>query len=127
MKVAIATQDLTRVDAHLGWARHVMIYEVDDQGYCYLDQASFPAATQDGDHSKLAPRLQAVRDCQLIFVADVGPDGEFELARAKVVPIRQFAGQPIALALDALRDGLRAGRSAPWLRQAEQSYRRANL
>ena len=33
MKVAIATQDLARVDAHLGWARHLMIYEVSEEGW----------------------------------------------------------------------------------------------
>jgi len=36
MRVAVATQDMARVDAHLGWARHLMIYEVSVEGYRYL-------------------------------------------------------------------------------------------
>ncbi len=126
MKVAIATQDLARIDAHLGWARHLMIYEVDEEGYCYLGLATFPIGQQDGDHTKLVPRLKAMEGCQLAFVADVGPDGEFGLARSKVIPIRKFAGEPIALALEALRDGMR-GRTPLWLRQAEQRYRRESI
>ncbi|KIL99474.1 Nitrogenase FeMo-cofactor carrier protein NifX [Paramagnetospirillum magnetotacticum MS-1] len=126
MKIAIATQDLARIDAHLGWARHLMIYEVDAEGYCYLDMATFPTGRQDGDHSKLAPRLKAMEGCQLALVADVGPDGEFGLARTHVIPIRKFAGEPIALALEALRDGMR-GQPPLWLRQAEQRYRRENI
>ncbi|WP_096704949.1 NifB/NifX family molybdenum-iron cluster-binding protein [Magnetospirillum sp. 15-1] len=126
MKVAIATQDLTRVDAHLGWARHLMLYEVDEEGYRYLDLVSFPSGRQDGDHSKLACRLAAMEGCQLLFAAEIGSDGEFGLARIKVTPIRKFAGEPVALALESLRDGMR-GQVPPWLRQAEQKYRRENI
>ncbi len=126
MKVAVATQDLTRVDAHLGWARHLMLYEVDEEGYRYLDLVSFPSGRQDGDHSKLACRLAAMEGCQLVFIADAGADGEFGLARIKVTPIRKFAGEPVALALESLRDGMR-GQVPLWLRQAEQKYRRENI
>jgi nitrogen fixation protein NifX len=122
MKVAVATQALARIDAHLGWARHLMLFEVDAEGYCFLETTSFPMGRQDGDHAKLAPRLKAMEGCQMVFVADVGPDGELGLARSRVTPIRQFAGQPIATALEALRDGMR-GQMPGWLRRAEQEYR----
>lgn len=124
MRVAIATQDMARVDAHLGWARHLMVYEVSAEGYRHVRTASFRRGLQqDGDHAKLAPRLKALRGCTLVFVADVGPDGEVSLARERVAPVRQFAGRPIATALDALRDGLRANHSR-WLRREEQRQRR---
>lgn len=124
MRIAIATQDLARVDAHLGWAKHLMLYEVSAEGYHHLRTASFRQGLHgDGDHSKLAPRLKALKGCALVFVADVGPHGEHGLARQRVAPLRQFAGQPIALALDALRDGLRRNPNR-WLRQEEQRQRR---
>lgn len=124
MQVAIATQDLARVDAHLGWARHFMFYEVSAEGYHHLRTQSFgQGLLPDGDHGKLTPRLQALRGCALVFVVDVGPDGEHGLARQNVAPMRQFAGQPIALALEALRDSLRANPSR-WLRREEQRQRR---
>lgn len=125
MRVAIATQDLARIDAHLGWTRHLMLYEVSAEGYRHLRTASFRAGlAQDGDHGKLAPRLRALAGCTLVFVADVGPDGERALSRRRVTPVRSHAGQPVALALDALRDRLRANKS-PWLRRQEQ-YARYN-
>ena len=123
MKVAVATQDMARINAHLGWARHLMIYEVSDEGYSYLETASFPTGAQDGDEAKLAPRLDAMAGCHLAFVAEVGPEGELGLARSRVIPIRRFGGHPIALALEALRDGLR-GNPPVWLRKVEQRYRR---
>ncbi|CUW41605.1 NifX FeMo cofactor biosynthesis protein [Magnetospirillum sp. XM-1] len=119
MKVAIATQDLARVDAHLGWVRHLMLYEVDEEGYRYLGLETLA----DGDPSL---RLRAMAGCRLVFAADVDADGEFQLARLQVIPIRKFAGEPVALALEALRDGMR-GHAPLWLRQAEQKYRRESI
>jgi nitrogen fixation protein NifX len=118
MKVAIATQDMARINAHLGWAQHLMFFDVSEEGYAYLNSATFGSGQQDGDHGKLVLRLDAVRGCNLIFAADIGPEGERGLARVQVVPIRQFANQPVALALEALRDELR-GRVPIWLRKLE--------
>jgi nitrogen fixation protein NifX len=127
MKVAIATQDLARIDAHLGWARHLMFYEVSAEGWAYLGLASFDVGlVQDGDHGKLAPRLAALQGCALVFIAAVGPEGEGQLARARITPMRGFAGQPVAVALDSLSQGLR-GRPPAWLRQCEQEYRRREV
>ncbi len=123
MRVAIATQDLARIDAHLGWARHLMIYEVSEEGYHFLAAETFPAGRQDGDHAKLGPRLEAMKGCGLVFLADVGPEGEHALGRAGLVPVLRFAGQPVAVALDALRDAMR-GKATSWLRRAEQRHRR---
>lgn len=124
MRVAIATQDLARIDAHLGWARHLMVYEVSAEGYHHVRTASFiTGITQDGDHAKLEPRLAALKGCTLVFVADVGPEGEHSLARHRIVPMRQFAGQPVATALDALCDGFRRS-PPPWLRRELQRERR---
>jgi len=124
MRVAIATQDLARVDAHLGWARHLMVYDVSAEGYRHLRTASFRAGLrQDGDHDKLAARFKALTGCSLVFVVDVGPEGEHGLAARRIAPLRQFAGQPIALALDALQDSLRRNPSR-WLRSQEQQDRR---
>ena len=123
MKIAIATQDLTHVDAHLGWARHLLLFDVTAEGYRYMGTRVFrQGLAQDGDHDKLAPRLRALRGCRMVFVVDVGPEGEAGLARAKVVPMRAYAGQPIVNALDALRDGLRRNPRG-WLRREQQRER----
>lgn len=123
MKVAFATQELARIDAHLGWARHLMIYEVSAEGARHLRTATFrQGLLQDGDHGKLIPRLRTLKGCTLVFAAAIGPDGERELARARIAPMRGFAGQPIAAALDALQDGLRTN-PAGWLRREQQRER----
>ena len=124
MRIAIATQDMAHIDAHLGWTRHLMVFEVSAEGYRHLRTASFRTGlTQDGDHDKLAPRLKALTGCSLVFVADVGPDGEHRLANKRIAPMRAFAGQPIAAALVALQDRMRRN-SSRWLRDQELRLRR---
>ena len=126
MKVAFATQDLARIDAHLGWARHLMVYEVSAEGWVHLDTFRFESGlAADGDSAKLEPRLAALAGCALLFAAGIGEAGERGCARLRVVPLGRYALQPIATALEALRDGLR-GSVPPWLRRCEQQYRRAS-
>ena len=44
MKVAFATQDLKRVDAHFGWAKNIAIYEIGPEGHHFVEAVQF-----DGD------------------------------------------------------------------------------
>jgi len=127
MRVAIATQNLTRIDAHLGASRHLMSYDASAEGITHLRTASFRTGlVRDGDHDKLVLRLKALKGCSVVFVADVGLDGERGLVRQRIAPLRQFAGQPIATALEALVDGMRRN-SSLWLRRAEQQERRRSV
>ena len=57
MKVAFATQDLKRVDAHFGWAKNIAIYEVNPEGNEFLEAIQFDGDLQeDGNEDKLAPK-----------------------------------------------------------------------
>ena len=124
MKVAVATQDLARVDAHFGWARHLLIYEVSAEGVVWLELKEFSDSRQDGDPGKLSPRLAALQGVCLIFVADIGPEGEHALSQLGVTPVLQWKDRYIGQALESLRECLRT-QPPPWLRRAEQTYRRA--
>ena len=125
MKVGFTTQDLARVDAHFGWARHLLLYEVSAEGWVLLQNVAFDEGlVADGDPAKLEPRLAALDGCTLLFTAGIGPEGELGCARRRVVPLLRFAQQPVAAALEALRDGLRRDPPA-WLRRCEQACRRS--
>jgi nitrogen fixation protein NifX len=124
MRVAVATQDLTRVDAHFGWARHMMFFEVTPEGHHLLRTHRFRGTLrQDGDGAKLAPKLRAIRGCALVFVQDIGSDAVGKLAGLRVQAVRSYSGRPIAEALDDLSQRLRM-RPPRWLRQQEQLSRR---
>lgn len=125
MLVAIATQDLTRVDAHFGWARHMMFFEVSAEGYHMQRTHRFRGnLAADGDSSKLDAKIRILRGCSLVFVQDIGIEASARLNSLHIQAVRSYANRPIAEALEDLMGRLR--RQPPrWLRHAEQRARRA--
>ena len=117
MRVAFATQDLSTVDAHFGCARHISVWEVTADGARELERLSFDEAEEDGDHDKLAPRIEAVRGCSVVFVAAIGPAAAGLAVASGVLPVRIAEGEPIAEAARKLGRVL-GGTPPPWLRKA---------
>ena len=118
MKVAFATQDCQRVDAHFGWAKQLAIYDVTPTGYQFLQTCHFGEdLAEDGNEDKLAPKLEAIRDCAILYVAAIGGSAAARVVAAKIHPIKVTAPEPILDILDKLQ-GVLAGTPPPWLRKA---------
>jgi nitrogen fixation protein NifX len=76
MKVAFATQDLKRVDAHFGWARNISIYDIGLEGTRFVENFEFDGdLKEDGNEDKLAPKIEAIKDCAILYVAAIGGSG----------------------------------------------------
>lgn len=117
MKVAFATQDLNRVDAHFGWAKNIAIYELSTEGGEFIEAIQFEGDLQeDGNEDKLAPKLEAIKDCAILYVAAIGGSGAARVVAQGIHPIKVPQPEPIAELLDKLRDVLR-GNPPPWLRK----------
>jgi nitrogen fixation protein NifX len=120
MKIAFATQDQQRVDAHFGWARHLAVYDVTPEGYHFVQDFPFGEdLAEDGNEDKLAPKLDAIRDCAIVYVAAIGGSAAARVVASKIHPIKVPAPEPILDILDKLQDVLR-GTPPPWLRKALQ-------
>ena len=118
MKVAFATQDMKRVDAHFGWARNLAIYEISPSGHQFVEAIQFDGDLQeDGNEDKLGPKLEAIKDCAILYVAAIGGSGAARVVAHKIHPIKVQQPEPIAEILDKLKDVL-AGTPPPWLRKA---------
>ncbi|MGA9602185.1 MAG: nitrogen fixation protein NifX [Methylocystis sp.] len=117
MKVAFATQDLERVDAHFGWAKNIAIYELDTDGYSFLKAVQFAGDLQeDGNEDKLAPKLEALKDVAILYVAAIGGSGAARVVAANIFPIKVQQPEKIADLLEKLKAMLNAN-PAPWLRK----------
>ncbi|MCX8049177.1 MAG: nitrogen fixation protein NifX [Methylohalobius sp.] len=117
MKVAFATQDLKRVDAHFGWAKNIAIYEVSQEGYRFLEAIQFEGELkEDGDEDKLAPKLEAICDCAILYVAAIGGSGAARVIAKGIHPIKVQQPEPIVELLDKLQRVLQ-GTPPPWLRK----------
>jgi nitrogen fixation protein NifX len=118
MKIAFATQDQQRVDAHFGWARHLAIYEIGPGGYAFVENVSFGEdLAEDGNEDKLAPKLAAIADCAIVYVAAIGGSAAARVVASKIHPVKVPAPEPILDILDKLQVVLQ-GTPPPWLRKA---------
>lgn len=123
MLVAFATQDLARINAHFGWARHIAIYDVLPEGYQFVRVESFDGPlAEDGNERKLEAKLQAVHDCALVFATAIGDPALASLTVNETHSVIRYAGQPIVTALDDLQAALRQG-SKGWVRKHLQKER----
>ena len=118
MKIAFATQDQQRVDAHFGWAKHLAVYDVDPTSYRFVQDFGFGEdLAEDGNEDKLAPKLDAIRDCAIVYVAAIGGSAAARVVASKIHPIKVAQPEPILDILDKLQEVLK-GAPPPWLRKA---------
>ena len=117
MKVAFATESLHSVDAHFGWASKIAVHEVTPLGHRLLEVFQFKGElAEDGSEDKLVPKLDAIRDCAILYVAAIGGSAAAKVVNLKVHPIKVTQPEPIADLLQKLQTVL-AGTPPPWLRK----------
>jgi nitrogen fixation protein NifX len=120
MKVAFSTQDKQRVDAHFGWAKNLAIYEVTPDSHTFIENLEFGGKLEeDGDEDKLAPKLEAIKDCAILYVAAIGGSAAARVVATKIHPIKVPQPEPILDILEKLQEVLK-GTPPPWLRKALQ-------
>ncbi|MGD0504092.1 MAG: nitrogen fixation protein NifX [Steroidobacteraceae bacterium] len=118
MKIAFATQDLKRVDAHFGWAKNIAVYEISPEGHQFVEAIQFDGDLQeDGNEDKLAPKLEAIKDCAILYIAAIGGSGAARVVAKNIHPVKVAQPEEIVDILVRLRDVLR-GTPPPWLRKA---------
>jgi nitrogen fixation protein NifX len=118
MKVAFATQDLKRVDAHFGWAKNIAIYDVQPDGSTFVESVQFDGDLQeDGNEDKLGPKIEAIKDCAILYVAAIGGSGAARVVALNIHPMKVPQPEGIDEILVKLQDVLK-GNPPPWLRKA---------
>jgi nitrogen fixation protein NifX len=95
-----------------------MIYEVSPEGYAHVETHDFPGdLREDGDEDKLSPKIEAIEDCAILYVAAIGGSAAARVVARKIHPIEVKEPEPIAALLEKLRAVL-GGTPPPWLRKA---------
>jgi nitrogen fixation protein NifX len=127
MKIAFATQDMKRVDAHFGWAKNIAIYDVSPEGHHFLEAVQFDGDLQeDGNEDKLAPKLDAIKDCAILYVAAIGGSGAARVVAKNIHPVKVNQPEDIDGILVKL-EGVLKGSPPPWLRKALNKSKERNL
>ena len=122
MKVAFASQDKVHINAHFGSAKQIDVYDVSTEGYNFLNTLEFKGnLKQDGNEDKLVPKIEALSDCTIVYVAAIGGSAAARLIRRKVTPIKaRTQDQEIEEILTNLVKTLK-GNPPPWLRKVLQA------
>ena len=119
MKIAFATRDSVHINAHFGSAKKMDVYDVTSTGYEFLETIEFSGnLKEDGNEDKLEPKVAALSDCTIVYVAAIGGSAAKRLLGVKVTPLRtEFEDESIKEVLDKLVKMLQ-GSPPPWLRKA---------
>lgn len=119
MKIAFTTSDNTHINAHFGSARKIDVYEVDTQGYEFVETLKFDGnLNEDGNEDKLQPKIEALHDCTIVYVSTIGGSAAARLIKQKITPVKaQSEEQEVAEVLTNLVKTLN-GSPPPWLRKA---------
>jgi len=127
MKIAFCTQDLQRVDAHFGWAKNIAVYDVRPEGYDFVQTFHFAGDLQeDGNEDKLSPKIAAIRDCAILYVAAIGGSAAARVVANRIHPIKVAQPEAIMDILEKLQAVLK-GTPPPWLRKALTKGMERNL
>ena len=127
MQVAFATEDLTRVDAHFGSAKNIAIYDLTPNDWSLSEVVPFQGdLSEDGNEDKLTPKIDAIQDCTLLYVAAIGGSAAARVVAKKIHPIKVVEPEEIEAVLGKLKAVLN-GTPPPWLRKALQSDLERNL
>jgi nitrogen fixation protein NifX len=118
MKVAFATEDLLRVDAHFGWARNIAVYDVSPEAHRLVEVVQFDCdLKEDGTEDKLTAKLEAIKDCAIVYVAAIGGSAAAKVVNLKVHPVKVVQPVPIDDLIARMQDVLK-GTPPPWIRKA---------
>ena len=97
MKVAFATEDMKTVDAHFGWAKQLAIYEIGPDSHSLVEVAQFDGdLKEDGSEDKLEPKLAAIKDCAIVYVAAIGGSAAAKVVNLRIHPIKVTKPEAIA-------------------------------
>ena len=122
MKVAFATQDLHRVDAHFASARTFLLFDVSADRYDLVESVRFDSASnedgvhQDDGEDRLAAKLDALEGVALLFVRAIGGPAAARVVKRMVHPIKLSDDEPIPQVVARIQSMLR-GTPPPWLRK----------
>jgi nitrogen fixation protein NifX len=118
MKVAFTTEDGVHVDSHFGWAKQIAIYEIDPEHCSLFTNVEFEGnLVEDGSEDKLAPKLEAIKDCAILYVSAIGGSAAARVVAKNIHPVKVAETAKIEDQLQQLQKVL-SGTPPPWLRKA---------
>ncbi|PLX82724.1 MAG: nitrogen fixation protein NifX [Desulfuromonas sp.] len=118
MKVAFASTDKVHVNEHFGQAEEFYIWDIGPEkaSFCGVVQVESEDAPGHSD-DKIEARGEALADCALVYVGEIGGPAAARLVAKKIHPIKSKEQEPITVVVEKLQDVLKEN-PPPWLKKA---------
>ncbi|MDF2926224.1 MAG: nitrogen fixation protein NifX [Paenibacillaceae bacterium] len=107
MKIAFATEDGKRVDSHFGRCSCFSIFDINAEDYRWLEAREIAEVSSGVESEKIDKRVDAVKDCVLLFLCQIGPTAAAKVTRAGVMPLKVEEGADIVGQLERLQNMLK--------------------
>jgi len=122
VRIAIATRDMKGLNAHFGSASKFAVYDVTKESASFVEALAFgDNSDESGSHKsegddKIAPKVEALTGCQLLFCLAIGGPSAAKVVSARIHPIKVAQACSIDEVLERTRTMLNAN-PPPWLRK----------
>ncbi len=117
VRVAVATDDGKALNAHFGFARRLMVYEVTARSHRLVQAITFVSSDDDPqDGERIAAKVAALAGCHLVYVLAIGPRAAAKVIEADIFPIKLGAPEPIPSVLARVQAML-TDRPPAWLKR----------
>ena len=91
------------MDAHFGWAKNIAVYEIAPEGHRFVEVFQFEGdLEEDGNEDKLAPKIEAIKDVAILYVAAIGGSGAARVVATGIHPVKASQPEEISVLLDKL-------------------------
>jgi nitrogen fixation protein NifX len=116
--VAVASQDGKALDAHFGYARKLMVYDVTPRAHRLVRAMTFASMGDDDlpEGEKIAAKVAALVGCDVLYALAIGPAAAARVIQADVHPVKLGTPQPIAAVIAGLQAMMTLDPPA-WLRR----------
>lgn len=119
MKVAFASKTGKLVDTHFGKCESFSIFEISENEYRWVEarEIGCSCGENESDSNKTEKRVDAIKDCTLLFINQIGPAAAARVTRTGIMPLKVEEGTPIVGQLERLLELLR-NKPPVWLVKA---------
>lgn len=124
LRVAIASENGRALDAHFGYARRLMVYEVTERSHRLVQVVSCPQPESDAPPSesedRIGAKLAALAGCDLLFALAIGPPAAAKAIQANIYPIKIGAPEGIEAVIGRVQS-LMSGEPPRWLQKTRRT------
>ena len=127
MKVAFATTNGVSVDEHFGRAGTFAVYDLNGQGYRFLEMRKFAEGRDTAveetkgmgrTHDDLVEKkVNKLADCKIIYLTEIGGPSASRLIKKGIMPVKVKEIVSIEESLKRLFETIRTS-PPPWLQKA---------